>query len=85
MEDEAEEQTLVFGIPVPTIGGDVQPLECLVLVKGIHMETGTPTMTSIGSEGITPWEAMGMMQMEIERIKMMAFMHASHMTDDDDE
>lgn len=71
VEMEDEEQEYVFGIPVPGLTEGVQPLECLVLIKGINMEDGTPTMTTIGSEGITPWEAVGMLQVEIERIKFM--------------
>lgn len=68
---EEEDQQYVFGIPVPDMSEDVQPLECLVLIKGINMETGAPTMTTIGSEGITPWEAVGMLVTEAERIKFM--------------
>lgn len=88
MEEEtekAEEHTLVFGIPVLSIEEDIQPLECMILVKGINMKTGMPTMTTIGSEGITPWEAMGMMQMEIERIKMFALFESVHGDDEDEE
>ena len=66
-----EDQEYVFGIAVPDVSEGIQPLECIVLIKGIDMETGMPTMTTIGSEGITPWEALGMMNMEIERIKFM--------------
>ena len=73
MEEEQEEveQQYVFGIEVPDITEGIQPLECLVLVKGINMEDGSPTMTAIGSAGITPWEACGMMSMELERMKFM--------------
>lgn len=70
-EEEDENQQYVFGIPVPDMNEGVQPLECLILIKGINMEDGSPTMTTIGSEGITPWEAIGMMDVEMERLKFM--------------
>lgn len=88
-DDEVEEedgQEYVFGIPVPSLDEDVQPLECMVLVKGIRMEDGSPTMTTIGSEGITPWEAVGMMVTEIERIKFMTvYASVSQQAEDEEE
>lgn len=73
---EEEEYTHVYGIQVPEMDTNIQPLECLILIKGINMDDGSPTMTSIGSDGITPWEAVGMMSMEIERLNFMT-MYAS--------
>lgn len=69
-EEEVEKQ-YVFGIEVSDLPEGIQPLEVLILVKGINMEDGSPTMTVIGSDGITPWEAVGMMHVEMERMKVM--------------
>lgn len=82
-EPQEEEATYVFGIEVPDIDEGVQPLECLILIKGINMEDGNPTMTAIGSAGITPWEAIGMMQMETERLKFLSIYVS--MTQNDEE
>lgn len=85
-QEEEVEQQYVFGIPVPDINEGVQPLECLILIKGINMEDGSPTMTTIGSEGITPWEALGMMSMEIERLKFMTvYTSMTQYEDEEDE
>lgn len=70
-DQEEVEKQYVFGIEVPDLSEGVQPLEVLILIKGINMEDGSPTMTVIGSDGITPWEAVGMMNVEMERMKFM--------------
>lgn len=67
-DEEFEEITYVYGIPLPSLPEDLQPLECIVLIKGIMMSTGQPTITALGSEGLTPWEAAGMLQMESQRL-----------------
>ena len=78
LEEELEDdgQEYCYGIPIASMTDGIQPLELVILVQGINMETGSPTMTMIGSEGITPWAAAGMMTIELERIKMMTIMHS---------
>lgn len=66
--ENKEEYELVYGLMMPVLPEGIQPLECVVLLKGIVMETGQPTITALGSEGITPWEATGMLQMEAQRL-----------------
>lgn len=66
--DEVEEVEYVYGIMMPTLPEGLQPLECVVLIKGIMMDSGQPTVTALGSEGMTPWEAAGMLQMESQRL-----------------
>ena len=82
--EEESEQQYVFGIEVPDMSPGVQPLECLILIKGIDMENGSPTLTTIGSQGITPWEAIGMMYTEIERQKFMT-VYASFQTQEEED
>lgn len=67
-DEEVEEVEYVYGIMMPTLPEGLQPLECVVLIKGIMMESGQPTVTALGSEGMTPWEAAGMLQMEAQRL-----------------
>jgi hypothetical protein len=84
-EDETEEvkeeleeddgQEYIFGIAVPSMDANIQPLELIVLIQGINMDDGNPTMTTIGSEGITPWMAAGLMTIELERLKAMSVIH----------
>lgn len=84
-EEEEEEQEYLFGIPIPDVDEGIQPIECLILVKGVRMEDGSPTMTAMGSAGITPWEAVGMMSLEIERLKFMSvYASVGNQEDDDD-
>lgn len=66
-EDE-EEINYVYGIEMPSLPEGLQPLECVLLLKGIMMDSGEPTVTALGSEGMTPWEAAGMLQMESARL-----------------
>jgi hypothetical protein len=66
--EEVEEVEYVYGIMMPTLPEGLQPLECVVLIKGIMMDSGQPTVTALGSEGMTPWEAAGMLQMEAQRL-----------------
>lgn len=85
-EEEVEEdgQVLVFGIPVEDMDANIQPLEVLVLVKGINMETGSPMMITVGSGGIPIWEIIGMLDMELARLRNMA-LYATSVSNDDEE
>lgn len=70
-DEDAEELgdiTYIYGLAMPVLPEGMQPLECVILIKGIMMESGQPTITAMGSEGMTPWEAVGMMQMEAQRL-----------------
>lgn len=67
-DEELEEIEYVYGIAMPDLIDDIQPLECCVLVKGIFMSTGEPTIIALTSDGMTPWEAAGMLQMEASRL-----------------
>lgn len=80
-----DEQELVYGLPMPTLPEGLQPISCLVLIKGIDMETGAKTISSMGSEDMTPWEAVGMMSIESARLKMHYTVHSMEIYDDDDE
>lgn len=66
--DEVEPIEYCYGIALPSLPENLQPLECVVLIKGIMMDSGQPTVTALGSEGMTPWEAAGMLQMEAQRL-----------------
>lgn len=68
--NDDEEVEYVYGIPMRPLPEGLQPLECIVIIKGMYMENGDATMTSIGSEGLIPWEVVGMLEMEAQRIKM---------------
>jgi len=80
-----EEFTYVYGIEMPNLPPDLQPLECVVLLTGIDMETGSPTMTSLGSERMAPWVAVGLLETEAHRLKMSYTFSAISVDDDDDE
>lgn len=86
-DEEGEEVEFVYGIRMPPIPEDMQPLECVVLIHGIMMDNGTPTITAMGSEGMTPWLAAGMMTVEIQRLTMGYTMSAVDdiFEDEDDE
>ena len=85
-EEETEEyQELVYGIPVPEMTEGLQPIEVIVLIKGINMEDGSPTMTTVVSPGMTTWEAAGLMTIALERVKTMAMMDLFEAYEDDDE
>jgi hypothetical protein len=75
----------VYGIPMPNLPTDLQPLECVVLLSGIMMDSGQPTITAMGSEGMTPWLAIGMMRVEQARLEMGYTLTAVALSDDDDE
>lgn len=66
--EDFEEIEFCYGIPLPSLPEGLQPLECVILIKGLMMESGEPTVTALGSEGMTPWEACGMLQMESQRL-----------------
>lgn len=87
-EERIEKTEYVYGIEMPTLPDDLQPLECVVLIKGIMMDTGQPTITAMGSEGMEPWTAVGMMRIEQARLEMGYTLTAVAMNideDDDDE
>lgn len=67
-DEELEAIEYCYGIALPALPEGLQPLECVVLIKGIMMDSGQPTVTALGSEGMTPWEAAGMLQMEAQRL-----------------
>lgn len=75
----------VYGIPMPVIPEGLQPLECVVLMQGIMLDSGQPTITAMGSEGMTPWMAIGMMRIEQARLEMGYTLSAVALNDDDDD
>ncbi len=86
-EEELEEdyQELVYGIPVPEMTEGLQPIEVIVLIKGVNMEDGSPTMTTVVSPGMTTWEAAGLMVIALERVKTMAMMDLFETYEDEDD
>lgn len=86
MEDAEAGTTLVFGLPVEDMDDNVQALECLVLVKGINMENGSPIMVTVGSGGMPIWEIIGMLEMEAHRLKTLTtfMMHQLSNEEEDD-
>lgn len=64
-----EETVYIYGIEMPVLPEGLQPLECVVLIQGINMENGQPTITAMGSENMTPWTAVGMLRMEATRLE----------------
>ena len=85
--EEVAEIEYCYGIALPSLPEGLQPLECVVLIKGIMMESGQPTVTALGSEGMTPWEAAGMLQMEAQRL-IQGYVYGGmtfYEDDDDDE
>lgn len=86
VEDESEAKVeYVYGLAMPDIPEGMQPLECVVLIQGIQMDTGQPTVSALGSEGMTPWMAVGMMAMESQRLTMGYTLTAVAMDLDEDE
>lgn len=75
-DEEIEEIEYVYGLAMPPLPDGMQPLECVVLITGIMMETGTSTITAMGSDGMTPWMAVGMMAVESHRLTMGYTMNA---------
>lgn len=75
----------VYGIEMPDLQEGMQPLEAVVLIQGIMMETGMPTIVAMGSEGMTPWMAVGMMAVETQRLTMGYSLHAVAMDLENDE
>lgn len=84
-EEETSKFEFCFGIPLPKLPPSLQPLECVILIVGIDMETGSPTMTSLGSEGMAPWTAVGLMSVEMHRLKMGYTFSAISLEDDDED
>lgn len=70
LEEEESECIYVYGICMPQLPEGLQPLECVVLIEGIMMDSGQPTITAMGSEGIRPWAAAGMLRMEATRLEL---------------
>lgn len=71
-EEELEEESdceYCYGLCMPKLPEGLQPLECVVLIEGIQMDTGQPTITAMGSEGMKPWVAVGMLRMEAFRLE----------------
>lgn len=84
-EEEESQFEFAYGIPLPKLPPSLQPLECVILIVGIDMETGSPTMTSLGSEGMAPWTAVGLMSVEMHRLKMSYTFSAISLDEDDDD
>lgn len=82
---EGEKVEYVYGIPMPTLPPGLQPLEAVVMLQGIMLDTGQPTITAMGSEGMTPWMAVGMMRIEQARLEMGYTLTAVALNDDDDD
>lgn len=75
-EPEAEEEEdfddgceYVYGVCMPQLPAGLQPLEIIVLLEGIDMDTGQPTITAMGSDGMKPWTAIGLLRMEAARLE----------------
>ena len=74
-EEEEEDEEFddgceyVYGICMPRLPEGLQPLECVVLIEGIQMDSGQPTVTAMGSDGMRPWVAVGLMRMEAARLE----------------
>lgn len=68
-EEEDDGCEYVYGVCMPQLPVGLQPLEVLVMVEGIMMDTGQPTITAMGSEGMRPWSAVGMLRMEASRLE----------------
>jgi hypothetical protein len=84
-DSQDEDVEHVYGIAMPKLPEGMQPLECVVLIQGIEMENGMPTITALGSEGMTPWMAVGMMAVESQRLTMGYTLTAVAMMDDDED
>jgi hypothetical protein len=82
---EVEGIEYLYGIPMPVLPEGLQPLECVIIIKGIHMSSGSQTITSLGSENMTPWEAVGMLEIEALRLKMVYTATANNYPDLDNE
>lgn len=83
-EEGEDEFEYCYGIPLPKLPPGLQPLECVILLTGIDMENGSPTMTSLGSQGMAPWNAVGLMELEVHRLKM-GYTFSAIALDDEDE
>ena len=72
-EEEEEEiddgYEYVYGVAMPQLPPGLQPLEIIVLIEGIMMDTGQPTITAMGSEGMKPWTGVGLLRMEAARLE----------------
>ncbi len=84
--EEESDCDYVYGVCMPRLPLGLQPLEVIVLIEGIMMDTGAATITAMGSEGIKPWSAVGMLRMEAARLEQ-AYIELgdSGEFDDDDE
>lgn len=74
-EEEEEDEEFddgceyVYGVCMPRLPEGLQPLEVVVLLEGIDMNSGQPTVTAMGSDGMKPWVAVGLMRMEAARLE----------------
>lgn len=70
INEEDSDCEYAYGLCMPKLPEGLQPLECVVLIEGIMMSTGQPTITAMGSEGMKPWVAVGMLRMEASRLEL---------------
>lgn len=84
-DDDEERVEYCYGIPMPVLPEGLQPLDCVVLIKGLMMDSGQPTITALGSRSMTPWDAVGLLEMESHRLKMGYTLTATYFGDDDEE
>jgi hypothetical protein len=84
-EEIQTSQEYVYGVPIPTLPKGVQPLEAVVLIKGIVLENGAPTITVTASDGMLPWDAVGLMEIESARLKLTYAMSATSAEDYEEE
>lgn len=91
-ENELEEEEAyddgceyAYGICLPRLPEGMQPLECVVLIEGIEMNTGQPTFTAVGSDGMKPWVAVGLLRMEAARLEQAYIFGGQGFEDDDEE
>jgi hypothetical protein len=70
-EEEVEDDgyEYCYGVAMPQLPAGLQPLEIIVLLEGIDMNTGQPTITAMGSDGMKPWSAIGLLRMEAARLE----------------
>lgn len=68
-DDDEECVEYCYGVSMPCLPEGLQPLEIVVLIEGIQMDTGQPTITAMGSDGMKPWTAVGLLRMEAARLE----------------
>ncbi len=55
----------VYGVQLEDIPHDATPLEAIVIVKALD-ENGEHCLYRRGSEGLSPWETIGMLQIALD-------------------